>query len=60
VIDKRLLDLALSARIGRSEKVEEVRVLENLAGHIGIGGREDCRKVGNGFALTLVSTILDL
>ncbi len=50
----------LSARIGHTEKVEKVRVLENLTGHVGISRREGRRKVTDGFAVTLVSTALDL
>jgi hypothetical protein len=60
VIDEGLLDLTLSTRIGCAEEVEEVRVLKNLTGHIGIGGRESRREVGDGFALAFVSTIFDL
>lgn|GEM_PF-5767409 len=40
VIHQRLLDLALAARVGGAEKVEQVRVLEDVRGHVGVGGRQ--------------------
>jgi hypothetical protein len=37
--DERRLDLALVARIGRGEEVEQIRIFEHLRGEVGIGGR---------------------
>src|SRR5689334_11047555 len=40
LIDQGLLDLTLPPRIGGAEEVEEVRVLEDLLGHVGIVRRQ--------------------
>src|SRR6185436_21146861 len=60
LIDERLLDLSLAARIGGAEEVEEVRILEDLLGHVGVGRRQRPRERTDRLALPLVRMVLDL
>ena len=60
MIHQGLLDLALTPGIGRPEEVEDVRVLEDLAGHVRRGGRERRREVGHGPAPAFVDAAFDL
>jgi hypothetical protein len=60
VIDERLFHLAFAPRIRGAEEVEEVRILEDLGGHVGIDGWKRGGEVGDGLALTLVGVTVDL
>jgi hypothetical protein len=54
VVDQRLLDLALTSRVGGAEKNEEVGIFEYLLRHVGARGRHCSLKVGDCFALAFV------
>jgi len=60
VIDERLLDLALAARIGGPEEVEQVGVLEDLHRHVGLCGRQGLREVADRLAGACVRAVVDL
>jgi hypothetical protein len=40
LIDERLFDLALAARVGGAQEVEQVRIFEDLGGEVGLAGEK--------------------
>ena len=51
MVDKRLLNVALSAQIGGAEEIKQIGVLEDLFGHIGFSRREGVSEVRERIAL---------
>lgn len=60
VIDERLLDLAFAPRIGGAEEIEQVRILEDLRGHVRVDRRQREREVALRLALAFVQAAFDL
>src|SRR5690606_11005954 len=60
VVDQGLLDLALAARVGGAEEVEQVRILEDLRGHVRVGRGQGVLEVVERLALALVGAAVDL
>ena len=60
MVYQRLLKLALAPRIGRPDKVEEIGILEDLPGHVGIGGWESHLEIAYGLAVPLMGAVFDL
>ncbi len=60
VIHQRLLDLSLTAGIGRAEEVEQVGVFEDLGCKIGLTRRQRGGEIGERFALPRMDAGLDL
>jgi hypothetical protein len=55
-----LLDFGFSAWIGSPQKVEEVRILEELSGHVGVSRRHGMSEIILSFAQTKMQLLLDL
>jgi hypothetical protein len=60
VIDQALLDLAFAPWIGRPEEIEQVRIFEDLPGHVRVEGREGRLEVADGLAVPFVRAAFDL
>ena len=55
-----LTQFAFVEGLFEGEKIEKVRIFEQLDGEIGLRRRKGLREVGNGVAVTLVGLTLDL
>jgi hypothetical protein len=55
-----LLHFPFAARIGSAEKIEEIRILEDLGRHVRSGGRHREGEITGGLPLPLVKSGLDL
>ncbi len=60
MIDEGLLDFCLAAWIGGAEEIEQVRILEKLGGHVGVGRRHGEGEVVLCLARAEVELVLDL
>lgn len=60
VVDEGLLDFAFAPRVGGAEEVEEVWILEDLLGEIGVAGRKGGLEVRQSLALSRVRAGFDL
>jgi hypothetical protein len=54
------LDLTLAAWISGAEEIEEIGILEDLLGHVGVGRREALREGADRLAVSLVRAVIDL
>ena len=60
MVDQFLFQLGFAARIGCTKKVKNIRIFENLGGHVRIGWWQGGMKIVDGLALAFMEPILDL